>query len=351
MTAISPRPSMAPRPEIEHSTVGHLMTLMPTGADTPRDPRPHLFEARGQLDAYVLTELIYDVRRRRPLVVLTSRRPNGIPYDIVTLAADLWPVADVVPIYDAETTQALCANLPSWLHVYNGATRILRPGIDVSDLRDRHPLILAPRWHNVEDAALANILREARAGGHGHSHDPVVALEQLRQDHENLQTELGKLRRDLAEARSAARQDKDPKDPAEPVVFTDPIEQLDHEIWLAWLRSTPEPDRERWLRRTYDLGPEFLDSITETKDLISRTRVIRCCVDVITGRYAELPGRLAKRSKPRGGSEITRADGAVAWRCAVGAELPGAPRMLWWECPGNTVEFSRVAHHDDFRVA
>ena len=180
--------------------------------------------------------------------------------------------------------------------------------------------------------------------------DPADALAREIKAHQATKNQLQQARNDLAAERA-----KDTAEPATAVVFSDREEQFEHELWLSWLHTTPECDRDDWPLRPYQLGPEFLDSL-DALEAISRPRLIRTCVDVVTGRYAEINGRQAKRlhdgtpTSGRGAPDLVRhSDGAIAWRCAVQTKGVGA-RMLWWELPGHEPELARLAGHNDFRI-
>lgn len=323
--------------------VGLLMTLMSNGSERDRGKVPLLYQAQGLAEAYELAGVLFDSRRTRPAVVV-SHGDLRAPYNIAHLAFELWPHADVIALADTATSQALCAALPTWMNVYRGGTRIFRPGADLSDEPDRHTLI-TPVWKNP-DLVYDKVVRAARqAATRSRDDDPVIALARERAAHEATRAELIKLRKTHTEALRIA----DRPDTELPEVFSDPAVQFDHWLYNVWLETIPESDRERWPLRPYSLGPDFLHDLT-TQQAVSRLRVMRCAVDVITGRYPEVPGREAKRCKPNpsGAAVIRPADGATAWRCYVQNTSPGM-RLMWWEID-NEPELARVAVHDDYRM-
>ncbi len=130
-------------------------------------------------------------------------------------------------------------------------------------------------------------------------------------------------------------------------LFADPLEQLKHDVAMAWLRRTPDGrERQRWPLREWTVGPRFLPSLAELEG-ISRAKVLDVLVEVITDRVKLLPGRdLHPLRDGRSGRQRAR-DGAQAWRCALQVKTPGARRLHFWILPGNRVELDQVGVHDD----
>lgn len=331
-------------PSITTAPVGALLALMSTGFDRPQPERPTLYTADGALDAVQLPSVIFDVRRTRPLLVAT-RGGHRPPADLTDVATALWPTADVVDVRTHETAQAFCAHIPSWLAAYGGQVRLYLPGIDIADDRKQHPLINREPQGSYEKK-IVNFVA-ARARQHRRA-DPALKLADLEAAHERTKTELARAREEIARLKDiVADNDDDP-------VYSDPVVQFEHELEQAWLKTTPEHDRDEWELRSYTLGPDFLDSLTTIE--VSRARILRACVDVVTGRYPHIDGRNAKRFKDTnsnsGGGKpvlVRASDGATAWRCSI--QMGGiAARLMWWECRNGRPELSRVADHNDYRI-
>lgn len=132
--------------------------------------------------------------------------------------------------------------------------------------------------------------------------------------------------------------------------FSDPQEQLRHEIWLQWLQQIPETDRPSKPLRAYTVGTDFLDSLTVQK--VTRARLLVVVVDVLTGDVFGHPARHPHQQQETksGGKPLVRSDGATAWRCRLKTGTPSAPRLLWWELRDGSIELGRVALHDDLRL-
>lgn len=332
-------------PALATAPVGALLPLMSTGFDRPLPEAPTLYTADGELDAIQLPSVIFDIRRSRPLLVATrcGHRP---PADLTDLAATLWPTADVVDVRTHETAQAFCAHVPSWLGAYGGQVRLYLPGTDIADERNQHPFITREPQGSYEKKIASFVTTRARQ--HRRS-DPALKLSDAIAAHNRTKTDLARAREDIARLKECAVEPDD-DDP----VYSDPVVQFEHELELAWLRTTPEHDRDEWGLRSYTLGSEFLGSLDAIE--VPRARVLRACVDVVTGRYPHIDGRNAKRFKDTtansGGGKpvlVRASDGATAWRCSI--QMSGiAARLMWWERRNGHPELSRVADHNDYRI-
>lgn len=133
-------------------------------------------------------------------------------------------------------------------------------------------------------------------------------------------------------------------------VFLDPVAQLRHEVYLAWVERIPASDKaERQLPEQWAVGPRFLDSLASLEG-VSRQKVLDVVVEVLTGLARELPGRDLHRLRTGEGGNApwtVREDGAVCWRAALQRETASARRLHYWELPGGSIELSRVVAHDD----
>lgn len=331
--------------------VSTLLTRMPSGLDAVLPTDPVSYWANGLLEALVLSSYVFDVRRRRPVIVVTPTRHGRYRIDPEELTTAVWHDADVVAVADHETVLAICSALPTWLAVHDGSIRLYAPGADIADDRRRHPWF---RYEQVQGKTLAAVAQAAERAARQRHFDPTVALEAERKAHEATRQDLS-LARQVISSHHKATADGETDGRA---VFSDREVQFEHDLYLAWLSSIPETDRDTWdLSRNYSLGAGFLDSV-DAIQTISRQRIVRACVDVITGRYPEIPGREAKRlldggllKSGKGQPPVVREDGAKAWRCAVQTRGAAAVRLMWWELPDGGAELSRAAEHDDCRIS
>lgn len=334
----------------------------------------------GPDEARQLASLIFNPARTKPLIVMSqvarTRLPWVDPNTVQVMAGDAAAVMVLAP------NARLSDYLSRELTVFDGAVRLYRPGATTQDdIRD-HPLILV---RDADDAVnlLPKILRTLRfmlddlggaklprpAGSADVSASLAAELEETRAElaeanaerqresdaHRETRAKLSTTKQalDLAtKQRDAAQQALAAH--TEPV-FNDPAEQLRHEIYLAWLAATVDgPDRTAWALRDYTVGPEFLDSIAK-QQLVDRERIVRACVDVISGRYMEIAGRRAHRVHIGGSPHtppVTRTeDDAQGWMCAIRGKGAGAAQITWWEIGRrNAVELSLVTHMQDVRL-
>ena len=103
------------------------------------------------------------------------------------------------------------------------------------------------------------------------------------------------------------------------------------------------------------VGPAFLHRL-HALDGISLDKVFEVCAQVAAGRAHEIPAREVHRLRQsdRGAAYVERKrDGALAWRCSLQDNTPGARRLHWWALPGpngGTIEFASVGVHDDYGI-
>lgn len=131
--------------------------------------------------------------------------------------------------------------------------------------------------------------------------------------------------------------------------YLDPVEQLEFEVLLEWASRISAPEKATRPLRSYRFGPAFLDSLTRLEG-VSRRKVVKVMVEVLTGLVVELDGRdlhQLRENKAGGSPTVVRGDGGVCWRVALQRETASARRMHYWELPDRSVEFSRVGKHDE----
>lgn len=157
--------------------------------------------------------------------------------------------------------------------------------------------------------------------------------------------------RDQALAALAALQADTGRAAGDGELFADPVDQLRFDIHLAWARRIPAAQKRELPLRPYTVGENFLASLDELHGL-DRSKVVDVAVEVLTGLAAQLYGRELHqlRSGDAGNAPArVRADGAVAWRCAIQRATPSARRLHFWQLPDGSIELSSVRLHDDTR--
>ena len=269
------------------------------------------------------------------------------------IAKEVASHADVVEIATISANLHVNGSLGENLSVWGGAVRILSPRAKTSDIKYRHPLLTVDP-HSPESALkteneIINIATRESTNMHGSDdedlafklHETERKLAEARAAEKAAKSTLSKLRKEYNRLREQNEEEQGP-------VYSDPLTQFNYELHNAWLHMIPENERENtWPLRTWKVSNAFLESIDE-QQVVDRARVVRACVDVLTGRHAESSSRASHKMNGDSG-DVTREDGGKLWRCRI-AQSPSAPRLHWWQLPDGAVELSYVGLHDDFRT-
>ncbi|MEV8334286.1 hypothetical protein [Streptomyces niveus] len=325
---------------------------MPT--PTPRDlakkttpAAPPLLEvtevSEESVDAF--GELVFDPSRVTPLVLLSPdpRRPDGPPMiDPAQLSQDVGEQAQIAVLTDHAAATRLRNVLPE-LAVWGGAARIFHPGVRPGDPKRRHPLVLSSRGKTAI-AKIKEVLTEPPTAPRkpipANAVDNDVALQSQRRTIAMLRKENRRLtqRLDTAEQQIAGTQ----------AVYADPEQQFRYEVEQCWLRRVPEANRANHPLIPYTVGLHFLRSAQET-ELVDRRKIVEVTVEILTGIAATNPARQVHRMRAReeGPKPRIRSDQAIAMRCHLKNDTAGAPRLMWWKLPDQSIELGRIAHHDD----
>lgn len=328
----------------------------------------------------MLREEVFSTSRLLPLIVVTTASDTGQPrIDVDELVETTSDYANVAVIESSATAFALSDVMPEELRVYGGATRLFWPNADPNDRGSTHPLFITPTeadgprtLQRIEDALteagyiqpeegeapgivppwLAPSAGAPPTSGKQREADEARRLRGevslLRERNNELVTEVGALRKQV---RGLTDRNADLENRLHSRrVYDDPAQQLDHEIWLAWLHAYSETDREQYPLVTYRFGARFVDSV-ETIEGVERDKIVATCVDVLTRRAWQINGRQARQMRT---SEVGNApvrvrvhDQATAWRCNLQTASPSARRLMWWEIPDGSIELAVVALHDD----
>ncbi|MBD8079944.1 hypothetical protein [Cellulosimicrobium arenosum] len=142
--------------------------------------------------------------------------------------------------------------------------------------------------------------------------------------------------------------DHEAGDRGAPAEFADPVDQLRHDVYLAWARLVPAGEKADRPLGAYEVGPRFVESLG--LEGVSRRKVVEALVHVLTGRASEINGYQLHRlrtSTSGAAPAATRDDGAVCWRLSVQVNTASARRLHFWRLADGSVELSRVVLHDD----
>jgi len=352
----------------------------PPPAPQPAEPSAESPRPRA-LSASQVVDRIWDITRWKPLVLVSCVLDNRPKVSLQRLAAAIGDAAEIIVVTASEawTLQRL---VPHGFEAYGGAIRVVLPDASEQDPAERHPLFFTFDKDDPNDTVsrISSCLARngfTRTKRCEHSPQPPATSRQQRRaeklrdakrtitrlEDENtsltatladLEAEKTALADQLRHAQTEIQTLTDQLDEAtspHPTVFSDPEEQLRHEIWLTWLSNTPEQHHDTQPLCDYSLGPDFLDSMS--LQLVPRGRILYVVVDVLTRRVHQIP---ARRSHPLRTGEAgnapqrTRDDGAAAWRCNLKTGKAGGPRLAWWQHPDGRIELGKAAHHDDFAL-
>ena len=209
------------------------------------------------------------------------------------------------------------------------------PGAPTEEVPETSSLVVLPGLPPAEtpqDTIL--LLAEAEA---------TIALLTDRQGH--LEDEVHRLERALRTLQ------KEHRHTTRPLVHTDPADQFRFEVEFSYLTRVPSGDRAAypWTDR-WRLGSDFLDSMTEVLagGSISRDKIADVCADVLSGRAQTMRARNVKPwLVSKHGAQLTRADGALAWRVRLQVNSSSARRMKYWVTVDGQIEFDSAGVHDD----
>lgn len=327
----------------------------------------------------VLREEVFSTSRLLPLIVVTTASDTGQPrIDVDELVHSTSDYANVAVVDGSGTAFALSDVMPEELRVYGGATRLYWPNATANDPGSDHPLFITPTdadgprsLTRIVDTLCESGYMQPDEGDEGPDIVPpwlapakgVAPKGQQREADEarRLRAENARLRErntdlaaEVAGLRKQVRSLSDRNEELEAVVhsrsvYDDPAEQLEHEIWLAWMHAYSESDRKQHPLATYRFGPRFVESVDSIEG-VEREKIVATCVDVLTRRAWQINGRQARqmRTSEEGGSPVRVRvhDQATAWRCNLQTASPSARRLMWWEVPDGTIELAIVALHD-----
>ena len=129
-------------------------------------------------------------------------------------------------------------------------------------------------------------------------------------------------------------------------MFTDPVEQFRHEVYLSYLRVVRPEQRAEVPLPDYHVGPNFLDTVDRLEG-IKRSKIVQVCMETVTGLADHSAGRGPHLNAHKGNPAPTRSDGAKSWRTSL-QRGAGGRRLTFWRLADGTVEFSKVGVHDDY---
>lgn len=298
---------------------------------------------------------LVDVEDGEPAVPAPSVLPGGPPW----LVLDAHPRAEGVPHDGAAGGAADNADapLPVAPPTDPAERAARRSALQAAELTVLAAQAEAERWkaegHQHQEAAhdLQSRLGESEMQRQQLTETVAELSDQLRHADRRIDTQAQKLRQAVTarrKAEKALRAAQGASSASADTYFSDPEQQLRHEVYLEWAERIPAQDKERLPLEEWALGADFIPSLERLQG-VDRQKVVGVIVEIATGLVDQLNGRDAHRlrqSEAGGSSVVTRADGAVCWRAALQVNTPSARRIHYWR-NGPLVELSRVTTHDD----
>ncbi len=140
------------------------------------------------------------------------------------------------------------------------------------------------------------------------------------------------------------------------VVQADPERQFRHVLALRMVMTLAEADRPEAALHRLRIGPRWLEDLERLPSVskLKLVKVLDAVLEVLGGRVWASSAREVHQQRTGPGGEDPflrrRSDDAVARRASLQQKTPQARRLLWWALPGDIVELSRVAAHDDYTM-
>lgn len=172
----------------------------------------------------------------------------------------------------------------------------------------------------------------------------------LRRKIERLQDDVRTERERANHARQLARSVGEPDEGS--ILFTDPVEQFRHEVYLEWASRIPAASKAELPLADYDLADGFLDAVGTVQG-VDRSKIVAVAVEVLTGLADTMPGRDMHRLRgglPGTSTFVEHPVHGTAWRVALQIKTASARRMHFWRGNDGKVVFATVGVHDDMGI-
>ena len=138
--------------------------------------------------------------------------------------------------------------------------------------------------------------------------------------------------------------------------FDSDVDWFNEELRRVWISTyTPSDRSERFPLdpNKMDYGVRFFESlqITQCSDNDLK-KVLRCSLDILTGREAVEPRHQVhpiRDGEGAGSQDIVSTDGSIALRAYVEEKTAAAKRLHYWMSPSKRVTLERVVTHDDYK--
>jgi len=124
-------------------------------------------------------------------------------------------------------------------------------------------------------------------------------------------------------------------------------------VWISTYTPSDRSDRFPLDPNKMDYGVRFFDSLKSSQcsdnDL---KKVLRCILDILTGREAVEPRHQVhpiRDGEGAGSQDIVATDGSIALRAYVEEKTAAAKRLHYWMSPSKRITLERVVTHNDYK--
>lgn len=207
----------------------------------------------------------------------------------------------------------------------------------------------AERHSDAEAAGLRSELDRARRDLESREADlaqMTAKAEQLTEDLSHRKAEANRQRK-AARARERQLKSQDAR-----TQFAEPGQWLRHELYEAWVRVVPASEKGRWPLpgpESFEIGPRFADSLAHDRVTARLSKAFDICIRAIVGDAALTAALDVHALRTGSGAEdpqLSRPDGALAFRASVEKNTPAALRLHYWKRKDGRIELDSVHPHD-----
>jgi hypothetical protein len=310
------------------------------------------------VDIEQLGKSILDRKRDFWIVVLTARRLEAMPALAPIAVREI--VGPNVPVVFLKSLFAthLATLLPPKTHVYGGAVRVYRPG--VNDDPWGHPLLYDPTDDYGEEILdwLGRIFTPsiARPPKLTPEESIVVLEDELARLARARDRELRVLRTRY-EASLLGERNSEPSTRHPPLAALrsrrtgrEHAQEMRRLIEAQWSTYLPADRNAKYPLRPHKLSRRFLEDLQSRVGQVPIDQVAWVCALVLSRFDVRRVGLAAGPLRPSPDApQLTRKDGSRAWWCSLrgGPLAEDGPRMVFWSCADGTVELLALGYPKD----
>lgn len=323
-----------------------------------------LIRMHSTADVDDLAWSLQDHERWWPAVVCTEDPRWGFYTDLDHLAEELGATARTffVPVALQDAFTRACLNGGD---VFGAAVRVYPPGdawVSAPN-RAQYRSTGDPRVRQMnqtdrvgEVVNLVGTVRRTRTAPAESGTSVVAETPEEAQVADGLALELSLAHEKVDRLRAEVRRLNDQHGAVPPAVpaeeetdLTKPDDAFRREVFDAWLRRIPEPDRAAKPLAGYRIGDGFLSSLDSNKG-VSRQKVLDVVVEVLTGLAVDIPARSVRKLRAgHAGTDHYVSDPVLGdcFRVNLQTNTPAARRLHVWRDSSAVWTLDSVRIHDD----